>query len=98
MDKYLDATTVETTLKTKKLIMEWQKANKPSEINILDYTVIAALEKQMPKKVTHEATLYKCCTCPNCKNVIDRFEKFGENNVRVEYMHCHFCGQKLDWD
>ena len=60
--------------------------------------VLNALEKQMPKTVTHEATLYKCCTCPTCKNVVDKFEKWGENTVRIEYKYCHFCGQKLDWD
>ena len=58
---------------------------------------INALEKQIPKRLTHEATLYECCTCPNCKNVIDRFEKWGENTVRITYEYCHYCGQKLDW-
>lgn len=56
-----------------------------------------ALEKQIPKQVTHEATLYKCCTCPSCKNVVDKFEKWGESTVRITYSHCHFCGQALDW-
>lgn len=57
-----------------------------------------AIERMMiAKKPTHEATLLKCCTCPNCKNVIDKFEKFGEAQVRVTYDYCHFCGQKLDW-
>lgn len=56
-----------------------------------------ALEKQIPKTVTHEATLYKCCTCPNCKNVVDEFTTFGESRVRVTYKFCHFCGQALDW-
>lgn len=56
-----------------------------------------ALEKQIPKMVTHEATLYKCCTCPNCKNVVDEFKKWGENTVRITYKYCYFCGQKLDW-
>ena len=55
------------------------------------------MEKQMPKKITHEATLYICCTCPSCKNVVDKFETFGESKVRVQYKYCHFCGQALDW-
>lgn len=58
---------------------------------------IEALEKQIPKMITHEATLYKCCTCPNCKNVIDKFEKWEENRVRITYKYCYFCGQALDW-
>ena len=58
---------------------------------------ISAIEKQIPKMITHEATLCKCCTCPNCKNVIDKFEKWEENRVRITYKYCYFCGQALDW-
>lgn len=76
-------------------------------LNRLDETVIGdlelkialskAIEQQIPKKLTHEATLYKCCTCPNCKNVVDKFMDFAGQKVRVTYNHCHFCGQALDW-
>ena len=59
---------------------------------------IGALEKQIPKKPTHEASLYKCCTCPSCKNVFDKFEVLGDRKVRITYNYCHFCGQKLDWE
>ncbi len=59
--------------------------------------VLKAIEKQMPKKVTHEASLVCCCTCPTCRNVVDEFEKFGDSTVRLKRTHCHFCGQKLDW-
>lgn len=58
---------------------------------------LKALEKQIPKKVTHEATLLRCCTCPTCKNVVDKFEKWGESTVRITYNHCQICGQALDW-
>ena len=61
------------------------------------FTAVEALEKQIPTKVTHEATLYKSCTCPHCKNVVDKFEKFGDTKVRVRYEYCCLCGQKLDW-
>ena len=56
-----------------------------------------SLEKQIPKKVTHEATLYRCCTCPTCKNVIDEFTDFTGNKYRVTVQYCKFCGQTLDW-
>lgn len=56
-----------------------------------------ALRKQIPTKVTHEATIRNCCTCPNCKNVVDKFEKWGERTVRITQIYCHFCGQALDW-
>ena len=51
--------------------------------------IIEGLEKQVAKKVTHEATIQKCHTCPNCKNVLDRFDKT---------LYCCFCGQKIDWN
>lgn len=64
----------------------------------LKIALTKALEKQIPKKPTHEATLYRCCTCPNCKNVIDEFTDFAGQRVRVTVQHCRFCGQKLDWE
>ena len=58
-----------------------------------------ALEKQIPKKITHEATLQRCATCPTCKNVLDEFIEFipGQPKIRVTFAHCNFCGQALDW-
>jgi hypothetical protein len=58
---------------------------------------ISAVKKTIPQKVTHEATLYKCCTCPNCKNVVDKFTDFLGEKVRVRIKYCNFCGQALDW-
>ena len=56
-----------------------------------------ALRKQIPTKVTHEATLYRCCTCPNCKNVVDEFIDFQGAKTRVTSKFCKYCGQALDW-
>ena len=82
--------------------MDYQEA-----LDILDKTFIGNLEakaliskavlRQIETKVTHTASLYRCCTCPNCGNVVDKFEEFGDSVVRVEYLHCHFCGQALDY-
>lgn len=55
------------------------------------------VERMTPKKVTHEASIRRCCTCPTCKNVLDEFDSFMGQKVRVTYQHCHFCGQALDW-
>lgn len=57
----------------------------------------AALRKQKAMKPTHEATVRTANTCPNCKNVIDRFENFNGQKVRVLAPHCSICGQKIDW-
>lgn len=61
------------------------------------YNAIELFEKQIPKKVTHEATLYRCYTCPDCKNVIDEFTEFAGKTARVTVQYCKFCGQALDW-
>lgn len=58
---------------------------------------IKAVKKTIPQKVTHEATLYKCCTCPNCKNVVDEFTDFLGKRVRVQFKYCNICGQALNW-
>ena len=76
--------------------VEW---NYPMEYAIAFDTAIEALEKQVPKKITHEATLQRCATCPTCKNVLDEFIELipGQPKIRVTFTHCHFCGQALDW-
>ena len=60
-------------------------------------TGMVALEKQVPKPVTHEAAKHDICTCPNCKHSVDAFEDFGDCKVRILYEYCHFCGQRLRW-
>lgn len=57
------------------------------------------LDKRLtPKKVTHEATLPRDCTCPNCGNVVSSFEKWGESIVRITVDYCKYCGQALNWE
>lgn len=56
-----------------------------------------AVHKQIAEKPTHEATVRTANTCPHCKNVIDRFENFNGQKVRVLAPHCSICGQKIDW-
>lgn len=58
---------------------------------------IKAVKKTIPQKITHEATLPRCCTCPNCKNVVDEFTDFLGKKVRVQVKYCRICGQALDW-
>lgn len=58
---------------------------------------IKAVKKTIPQKVTHEATLYERCTCPNCKSRVDEFADFFEGEVRIPVKYCKFCGQALDW-
>lgn len=63
--------------------------------------VLKAQERELryrtPRKVEHTATIYKCCTCPSCGNVVDEFDKWGETYTRITTDYCKFCGQALDW-
>ena len=62
------------------------------------HMAIDAMEKQKPKKVTHEATLHRCHTCPRCRNVIDEFIDFKGERTLVQVRNCKFCGQTLLWE
>lgn len=75
-----------------------EQAMKECELTI-GMTLKEAVERQIPKKITHEATLQRCATCPTCKNVLDEFIEFipDQPKIRVTFTHCHFCGQALDW-
>lgn len=88
-------------LKQNKETGEWEKFESYMTIDCMteeDFEKLKeALERQTPKKVTHEATLYKRCTCPNCKNVVDEIEKWRERTVRITPDYCDICGQRLDW-
>lgn len=59
---------------------------------------IEALKKQTPKMLTHEASLYDELTCPSCKNVVSRREKWGEAMIRITPNFCEYCGQALRRD
>jgi len=99
MDEYLETMKVEAALRSENMKMQYRKQNKPKDINILDYTVIAALKKQIPQKTTHvtaetdtkigsfvfrKGTKIYSCTCNKWVGYNDSF--------------CKHCGQKLEWD
>ena len=56
------------------------------------------IKKLIPAKVTHEATLYQCGTCPTCHNVVSDFEKWGDKTILITVAYCKYCGQALDWE
>lgn len=96
MDDYLETLKVEAALRSENMKMEYRKANKPNEINILDYTVIAALEKQIPKKPIERHyeeegekpyIKYKCPSCDSPNQLIEGYDNY-----------CSKCGQKIDWE
>ena len=94
MNNPLKPLKVEQALRSEQMKLEYRKKNKPNEINILDYTVIAALEKQIPKKPIEikerhnfsQEVIYKDGCCPVCKSAISS-----------TYTYCNKCGQRIDW-
>lgn len=60
-------------------------------------TIMESLKKQMPQKVTHEATLIRDTTCPRCKNAVGSYIDFNGVKTKVQYQYCSICGQALDW-
>lgn len=75
--------------------LEMQKRLFPNSANVLSGNfdlAIAALKKQMPKKVVKvtyrwpNGSEYEKCFCPGCHEYLSHDEK-----------HCSNCGQCLDW-
>lgn len=87
-------------------IEAWNRRESPKEYDLLSFEenkqlrrkIERAFNKLTPTKVEHTATIYKCCTCPSCRNVVDKIEKdrHGEEH-RIFSKFCSYCGQALDW-
>ena len=92
MNNPLESLKVEQALRSEQMKLEYRKKNKPNEINILDYTVIAALEKQIPKKPKIMETPLKgekfWWYCGHCG---------ASRHTGSKSNHCSFCGGKVDW-
>lgn len=89
----LEELIVQMALKSEMEKLNYRKVVIPETINILDYTIIAALEKQISKKplIVNESEV----VCPTC-----RYQFFYSVPIRakVKDRYCKNCGQKLDWD
>lgn len=58
-----------------------------------------ACRKCTPTMVTHEASIYRCHTCPSCKNVVDETIEFiPGQKIMVQEQYCKYCGQALKWE
>lgn len=79
--------TSEEAIKSLKNIIEYW-THKPTEIKAAELA-ISALEKQIPKKPKKilQAFEYRFGDCPSCNKSSD-----------MNYKHCQYCGQKLDWE
>jgi len=97
MNNPLEQLKVEQALRSEYMKMEYRKKTRPDQVNILDYTVIAALEKQLQKKPENIKnidfrgslrTSFKSADCPSCGAYIDT-----DDDMKL----CTECGQAIDW-
>lgn len=91
MDDPLEPIKVVSAMKSQSMVLEYRQKHEPDKVNILDYTVIAALWKQIPHKV--EITKYMTYpervafgNCPVCNKEVNQTMQF-----------CDSCGQALAW-
>lgn len=49
--------------------------------------VVEALEKQIARKPVNRCATFLIAECPHCNGT-----------VNFHHKHCHWCGQKLDWE
>lgn len=99
----LEEIKVKAVLSSKIRKLDFRKNFKPEDVNILDYTVIAALEKQVPRhpyieSVTQNGGVIDVL-CPSCYHEIFRCFNVNTpwNDSQKSHKHCEKCGQKLDW-
>ena len=91
--KHLDQIKVAAALSSELKKMEYRKKNCPSEINILDYTVIAALMKAAKRK-PRKSGCGRYHICPTCNHFISEYEQ-AHGNIPIPC--CKWCGQQLRW-
>lgn len=84
---------VEAALHSEEMKLAYRLENKPKDVNILDYTVIEALKRQIPMTVKRTpgtwSDVRNCinCLCPQC----------GEE-LGINAPYCDECGQALEWE
>lgn len=85
----LEPKKVSHALRSENLKLKAQKGNKPNEVNILDYTIIKALEKQIPYKVEDgtEGGFDWYCSCG------EYLSRYKDESIH----YCKHCGQRLNW-
>lgn len=98
MDEYLEDIKVEAALRSEEMKLEYRQKNKPEEINILDYTVIAALrnaKEKAPTKIYYDGDT-TFILCPNCDGYVGTIEdEDGEEKYNYFNNYCSDCGQRI---
>ena len=69
--------------------LNFRLKHKPDDVNALDYTVIEALHKQIPKEAVKSGEIGMVYVCPECNFVV------GHEGTQNKY--CVKCGQRIQW-
>jgi hypothetical protein len=85
---------VQAALQSEYMKLEYRKKNRPGQVNILDYTVISALEKQIPKKPIEIKERHNFRGDVILK---DGYCRVCKNEISSTYFYCNKCGQAIDW-
>lgn len=86
----LEPLKVSSALNSEILKLNFRKENNPNDVTVLDYTIIKALEKQIPCKV-EEGTEGGYDWYCSCGEYLSRHKDKSIN-------YCRRCGQRLDWE
>ena len=87
----LEPLKVVSALRSECMKMEYRKKNKPEDISPLDYTIIAALMKQIPTKPKEDENKRYCC--PDCGQIVAYESSYGT----LYSFACENCGQRIFW-
>lgn len=88
MNNYLEQIKVESALNSEIRKLDHRKKHKPKDVNILDYTVIEALKKQIPKYPVETQELCDIeWLCPTCNSKVGVY-MYVDN-------YCRKCGQRI---
>lgn len=86
MNDPLEPIKVASAYKSECMKLEFRKKNMPDKVSVLDYTIMAALLKQIATSVMEKNDIQVCPTCG---------KEFLPFDVRTDF--CDKCGQKLYW-
>lgn len=89
---------VASALNSELFKLDYRITNKPNDISPLDYTIIMALDRQIPKKP--KCYEDKFIHCPNCGIGFGyKWECYPtKENDYSHIQYCFGCGQKILWE
>lgn len=87
---------VASALNSELFKLDYRITNKPNDISPLDYTIIMALDRQIPKECTDiQEPVVKWGICPTCKGLPMQLGR--PQRIFASQNYCQNCGQRILW-